>query len=173
VSNLILGSALLAMLAFAGKGDIFHCAGPDGAMVFQDKPCSSKGILLASETESADGDLLRLRQALKKIERSAPPPAPRAHVSSLMAQRWSHRGPADQGLLAACSSQFFACAGDNAPRMDRCVSAIPRCGSSRSGGCCPGECVARYQDLRRARFTPAQSVRDALLDDSVGSCAAR
>lgn len=170
---MILGGVLLAALVFSAKGDIFHCAGPDGAMVFQDKPCSSKSVLLSSKSRSADADLMKLRQALKKIERTAPPPQPRAHASSLMAQRWSNRGPADQGLLAACSSQFFACAGANAPRMDRCVSAIPRCGSGRSGGCCPGECVVRYQDLRRARFTPAQSVRDALLDDSVGSCAAR
>jgi hypothetical protein len=170
----MLGSALMAMLAFGGAGDIFHCVGPDGAMVFQDKPCTTKSVLLSSKTKSSDADLLKLRQALKKIERAAPPPPPRVHASSLMTQqRWSSRGPADQSLLAACSSQFFECAGSDAGRMDRCVAVIPRCGNGRSASCCPGECVTRYLDLRRARFTPAQSVRDALLDNTSGSCAAR
>ncbi len=170
---MILGSALMAMLAFGGAGDIFHCAGPDGALVFQDKPCTTRSVLLSSKTQSANADLLKLRQALKKIERTAPRPPPRVHTSSLMTQRWSNRGPADQGLLAACSSQFFECAGSNAARMDRCVAAIPACSGTRSANCCPGECVTRYQDLRSARFTPAQSVRDALLDNTVGSCTAR
>jgi hypothetical protein len=170
---LILGSALTAMLAFAGAGDIFHCAGPDGAMVFQDKPCTTKSVLLSSKTQSADADLMKLRQALKKIERTAPRSPPRVHTPRVLTQRWSNRGPADQDLLAACSSQFFECAGSNAGRMDRCVAGITRCGNGRSANCCPGECVTRYQDLRRARFTPAQSVRDALLDNTVGSCAAR
>jgi hypothetical protein len=169
---LILGSALMAMLAFGGAGDIFHCAGPDGAMVFQDKPCTTKSVLLSSKTQSADADLMKLRQALKKIERTAPNPPQRVHTPRVLTQRWSNRGPADQRLLAACSSQFFECAGSNAGRMDRCVAGIPRCGSGRAANCCPSECVTRYQDLRRARFTPAQSVRDALLDNTIGSCAA-
>ena len=149
-------------------------------MTFQDKPCANdKGTLLSSKSESSRADLMRLRQALKKIEHSAAAePAAvdtreRTRPSSQTFPRWINRGPADSGLLAACSSQFFACASGDTPRMDRCVAVIPRCGSGRGSGCCPAECLTRYQDLRRAQFTAAQSVRDALLDDTIGSCAAR
>lgn len=171
--------SLIAVLALSAAGDIYHCAGKDGAMVFQDKPCAAaRGVLLSTKSKSADGDLIKLRLALKKIERQIPASPVGARAAARRPARlpfgnWNNRGPADQGLLAACSSRFFECAGDNALRMDRCVAVIPRCGAGRSAQCCPGECITRYQDLRRAQFGPAQSVRDALLDDSVGSCAAR
>jgi hypothetical protein len=178
---LILGVTLLAAIALTSAGDIYHCVGRDGAAVFQDKPCDQvRSVLLSSRSKSADGDLLRLRQALKKIERAAPTSPTRAPAKAQtranrapLIAHWINRGPADQNLLAACSSRFFECAEANAARMDRCVVAIPRCASGRSANCCPDECITRYLDLRRAEFAPAQSVRDALLDDSVGSCAAR
>ena len=178
---MIIGASLVAALALGAAGDIFSCAGRDGAVVFQDKPCGdNSSVLLSSKSnssmgESSNRDLLRLRQALKKLERSTRPQPQRAPVRrfSVPPRRWTNRGPADQGLLAACSSRFFECAEGNALRMDRCVAAIPRCNVGRNTTCCPDDCVMRYLDLRRAQFTPAQSVRDALLDDSVGSCAAR
>lgn len=171
------GLSLLMLLALGSAGDIFHCKGRDGAMTFQDKPCANNaGTLLSSKSDSDRADLMRLRQALKKIERSAattPEFRARTRPSSQTFPRWANRGPADANLLAACSSQFFACASGDTPRMDRCVAGIARCGAGRGSGCCPAECLSRYQDLRRAQFSAAQSVRDALLDDSVGSCAAR
>jgi hypothetical protein len=181
----LIATILAGALAFGAAGDIYRCTAPDGSVHFQDKPCAgARSTLLGTRSKSANADLMKLRQALKKLERSAPPatpqrraytgavapPPPRAHLSRA---HWQNRGPANEALLAACSSQFFACAGENAARMDRCVAAIPRCTGTRASGCCPAECVVRYQDLRRAEFAPAQSVRDALLDDTVGSCAAR
>lgn len=183
---MIIGASFIAVLALSATGEIFSCAGRDGVVVFQDKPCADKNsLVLNSKSNSAKtalttSDLLQLRQTLQKLGRATRPQAAPVRTWNAAApalnappRRWANRGPADQGLLAACSSRIFDCAEGNAPRMDRCVAAIPRCNVGRSAGCCPDDCVMRYLDLRRAQFTPAQSVRDALLDDSVGSCAAR
>lgn len=170
-------SSILFAILLAGAGDIYHCPDASGTLRFQDKPCASKGVLLSSKEKSAQTELLKLRQALRKLERPATrkrdEPRTIAQRPLAPAPRWNHQGPADPNLLAACSAQFFQCAGANTQRMDQCVARMPRCNSTRGTSCCPSDCIDRYLDLRAAQFTPAQAVRDALLDDVAGSCATR
>ena len=51
---MIIGVSFIAALALAGAGEIFNCAGRDGVVVFQDKPCADKSsLVLNSRPNSA------------------------------------------------------------------------------------------------------------------------
>jgi len=167
--------ALLAALALSAKGEIYRCVGADGNVGFHDQPCKGRNtLLLGKKSDSPQADLRRLRQSLAQLERSQPAPrAPASTPAVLPSQlQWRTRGAVNEPVLAACSVRFFHCAEGNAPRMDRCVAAITRCGTSGRANCCPEECVRRYGDLRRNGLQPAPAVRNALLDERYGSCTA-
>ncbi len=168
--------ALLAALALGAHGDIYRCVGADGSVGFHDKPCKAgSSVLIGQKSDTPQADLRRLRLALSKLERAEPGHQRSESVIKVLPRSlsWKSRGPANETLLAACSAQFFECAQADAVRMDRCVAALPRCGKSRSSGCCPDACVSRYGDLRGLGLAPAASVRNALFDDTYGSCSAR
>lgn len=172
----MISAALLVALALSAKGEIYRCVGADGSVGFHDKPCKAgKSVLVGSKSDSPQSDLRRLRESLAKLERSEPSPRKAESALNLMPRTldWKPLGPADEQRLAACSAQFFECAEANAPRMDRCVAALPPCGGARARGCCPQVCLDRYADLRRLGMMPAAAVRNALFDDSYGSCSAR
>ena len=173
---MIAASLFALAVVFSAKGEIYRCVDADGSIGFHDRPCKhSRSVLIGKKSDSPDADLRKLRDALSRLEQSDPPPRPAARTqnSAPLQLNWRTLGPVDEQRLAVCSSQFFSCAEGNAPRMDRCVAAIPRCDIRRSSGCCPAECVSRYRDLRRNGVLPAPAVRNALLDERYGSCSAR
>ncbi len=172
----MIAMALLAALALGAHGDIYRCVAADGSIGFHDKPCKAgSSVLVGQKSETPQADLRRLRVALSKLERVEPDNRKPAPVIETLPRSlgWQSLGPANEALLAACSAQFFECAQANAVRMDRCVATLPRCGKRRSSGCCPEACVSRYGDLRGRGLAPAASVRNALFDDTYGSCSAR
>lgn len=156
---------MLTAFALLGRGEIFSCRNAAGQLIFQDQPCAgAKSAPLAASEDSAAG-LSALRRALAQRRPAQTPP-----TSAPTGQSTFASGPVSEAQLSACSARFFDCAHGNAPAMDRCVSALPRCTANQRSSCCPQACIARYQGFRQQGLGMAAAVRLALIDPSAPGC---
>jgi hypothetical protein len=168
---------LLVIVMPAAPGDIYRCVGSDGKAGFQDKPCAGQpkagklkgGGSAATNPRELRAWLQQLREQSGTPRGQASPPR-RDSFSPSTAPLPAN---VDKRLLSVCSGRFLDCASDDAARMDACVARTPSCAPGVGAGCCPRECVTRYQALRAGGAPLATAVQRALLDPDRPSCAAR
>lgn len=160
---------LMTVLALSARGDIYSCRNASGQVSYQDHPCAgAKSAPLArGEDEAA---------SLRALQRALAQRRPRASTPLVSGQPYVGRGGysvefVSEAQLASCSQQFFHCARGNAVAMDACVDRLPRCTASSHAGCCPQQCITRYQNLRQQGQGMAGAVRLALLDPDAPACA--
>ncbi len=160
-------SVWIFALLFTAPGDIYRCAGEDGSVHFQGRPC--EGEQLGAIRSNSAGSATRLREWLSDLPAtSAPEPsanrvAAPSGVNHSAAPIEMPPRPTGEHSLAQCSEQFLHCADSDETAMDRCVDQIPRCPGNRSLDCCHAAFVVRYKALRQHRFDRKTAVRNALL----------
>lgn len=164
---------MLSLLLVAGlwmaPGEIYRCTDAGGSVRFQDQPCAGghSQRLAGGAADSAASQRALQRWLDAHSER---PPAPAQPASTPVPARLP--GPVSEAQLAACSERFLQCAQGDAPAMDACIAALPRCEGAAAAGCCPALCISRYQSLRGQGLPLAESVRLALVDRRAPACTA-
>ena len=163
--------AIVLLLSFGASGDIYRCADANGALSYQDKPCSSGA---SARLATAGTDTAATQRALQQWldqHRDRPTASPRSSAAAASVPM-NFGGAVSEAQLAMCSERFLGCAHGEAQVMDACVARLPRCSAKIGSGCCPQACVSRYQALRQAGNPLALSVKLALLDPDAPACGA-